>query len=411
MKHAKKRAFHFEKKSKKDDRKVLSYEELPLEQYEDTPEEKKKVNLDKKKILIACTIVVILVLAVVLVFTAGSCDSCSGIQNGAEFTENVSGSAVEPGNFQGFGEGLAYASDTGFVYLSSQGEVIYKEQLKFKTPVLKVAGSKAIVFDCGAKEFAVFSDTKKTYSGKTDSTVYLADITSEGVYALITDESGYNGKLTVYSPDNSVRYEYSFSDYYITSASLNSRGDEAVICGVSAEGGTFKSAVYVLSFKQQGAKAFKSISQDIILDCDYLSDDAVCVVGKEKAYTLKGGDFSEFGSYSYEGMTLTAYDINSDMDRLTLSLSRSGDGRNCNIVILNARAEAENVLETDEKLTSLSTFKDRIAALSGSSVMLYNDKGELLENREVLANQKQLRFLSTHWLYVLGIDQITSIHF
>ena len=65
MKHSKKRAFHFEKKSKKDGRKVLSYEELPLEQYEDTPEEKKKVNLDKKKILIACTIVVILVLPVI----------------------------------------------------------------------------------------------------------------------------------------------------------------------------------------------------------------------------------------------------------------------------------------------------------------------------------------------------------
>ena len=126
---------------------------------------------------------------------------------------------------------------------------------------------------------------------------------------------------------------------------------------------------------------------------------------------LIGGSIAKAIRLNLPDTKIIAYDINSDMDRLTLSLSRSGDGRNCNIVILNARAEAENVLETNEKLTSLSTFKDRIAALSGSSVMLYNDKGELLENSEVLANQKQLRFLSTHWLYVLGIDQITSIHF
>ncbi len=411
MKSSKKKAFHFEKKSKKDDRKVLSYEELPLEDYEKDSEEKAKIKLDKKKILIACTVIVALVLVVVLIFTAGSCASCSGIQDGVEFTHTVSGSTVEAGNFTGFSGGLAYVSDTGFVYLSSKGEVVYKEQLKFKTPVLRVADSKALVYDSGAKEFSIFNDSKKLYSGKTESTIYMADITSEGVYALITDSSGYNSKLTVYSLDNTVRYAYSFSDYYITSVALNSTGEEAVVCGVSAESGIFKSAVYVLNFKQQGNKAFKSISNDIILDCAFLSDDAICAVGREKAYSLKGRDFSEFGVFSYEDMTLTAYDINEDMDRLTLSLSRSGDGRNCNVIILNARAEVENTLETEEKITSLSTFKDRVVTLNSGSVMLYNDRGELLDTREVSANQKQLRLLSTRWLYVLGIDQITSICF
>ncbi len=409
MKTPKRKAFHFEKKRKYNDRKVLSYEELPLEEYEKDSDNKSELKLSKKKILIALGIVAALVLAVVLVFTAGSCTSCSGIRDAQEFSHTISGSTVEAGNFTGFAKGLAYASDTGFVYMSSKGDIIYKEQLKFKTPMLRVSDSKAIVFDSGAKEFALFDENKKIYSGKTDSTLYLADITADGVYALITDANGYDGKLSVYTADNTIRYAYSFSDYYITSVALNSKGEEAVVCGVRAEGGIMKSAVYVLNFKEQGTKAFKSISDDIILDCAFLSDNVICAVGEKKAYTLRGSDFSDFKSYSYEDMVLTAYDINEDMDRLTLSLSRSGDGRNCNIVILNSKAEADKIIETDNKLISLSSFKNRVATLSGNSVSLYNDRGELMLTKETSLNLKQLRLMSANWAFALGLDQIISI--
>lgn len=410
MSSIKKKAGHYRKEEKKtkNQREVLSYEQLPLDEYE--KQEKSSVVIDKKKVIIAIVILVVLVLSVVLYFTGGSITSCTGTTGTKQtFTSTVIGSSIDAGNFRVLSDGVCYMSDTDFVSLSSSGEQLFSEQHGLAHPILKTKGSKALAYDLGSNTISIYSASGKEYTFESENAIYLADITSGGTYALVTEAMGYNAKLSVYAADNTIKYAYSFADYYITSMALNSGGTGAVVCGVSADEGTTVSAVYVLDFTKEEPVAKHLVSGDMIFDCDYLSGSSVCVVGSSATYICNGSDFGRIQKNSYNQMTLTAYDINSDVGVAVVSLSRSGDGRNCNLEYINSSGTIEKTIETEMAVSSVSAFKDRVAVSSAMNISLYRSNGSLVSTYETESTNKQVRLYSSSGVYILGLDQIIGI--
>lgn len=408
MKGFKKKPNHYAEKKKKDTRKVLSFEELPLEEYE-KEQSAPAVKLDKKKVIIASAIVLALVLVVTLYFSRGTISSCIGRGRSDDFTHSLSGSNVQSGNFRDFAGGVAYVSERGFTCLNSKGDEVYTESLGYITPVLRTCSDAAITYDLGAKGFAVFSKDKQIYKSETEDNIYLADITEDFDYALVTEGGGYNAKLFVYSSDNTLKYTYSFADYYITSVALNKDATEAVVCGVTAQNGAEQSCVYILDFASENPKAFKNFSDDTVFDCEYLSSNSVCAIGSEGVYVLKGRGYEEMITNAFGGMTLTAYDINTDLSAVTVSLSRSGDGRNCTIEHIDRNGTTDKTIETQLKITAMSTYKDRISAVDGRNVYVYKQSGDLILSKELSAEGKSINMISLYRMYMLTTDDIVSV--
>ncbi|MGN0453287.1 MAG: DUF5711 family protein [Ruminococcus sp.] len=408
MKFNKKKPVHFREKEKKDTREVLSYEQLPLDDYEKENIKKPQVKLNKKKLLIAAAILVALVLSVLAVFGGMSIFSCAG-NSSENFNVQISGSTVTNGNFRLFSKGLSYVSDTSFVYINNKGEEQYKAHIGYSAPVLKVADDIALIYDLGGKGFSICSDVKVEYSGEAKDNIYLGDITSDSSYALVTETNGYNSKLSVYNPEHQLKYTYSFSEYYITSMALNENATGAVVCGISADNGTEISMMYVLDFTEEEPVAKHKIRSDLIFDCDYLSTSSVCAIGSHASYIANGSKFSKLSTVSYNQMTLTAYDINSQIGSLSLSLSRSGDGRNCSIEYINASAKSEKTIETDLKISSISSYKDRIAVSDNSTLTLYDNSGEVISSAEIPAYIVGIRLGNLNSVYMLGLSDILGL--
>lgn len=406
-----KKANHYRNdKKKKDERQVMSFEELPLDEYEN--QETSAIRLDKKKVFIALGIIVLLVLCVLLYFCRGSLSSCvNGISTGNSFTSNVSGSSVDAGNFRTFSQGLCYASDTGFICLDSEGRELFSTQHGFASPVMKTSDSAALVYDLGSTGFLIADTAHVIYSSDAEYNIYLADIAPDMSYALVTEESGYNAKLSAYTSEHKIRYSYSFSEYYITSMALSPDGSGAVICGISADEGNSVSVIYVVDFGKEEPVAKHIVAGDLIFDCNYLSRNAVCAIGSDASYVANGSKFSELCKKSYSQMTLTAYDINTDVGVLALSLSRSGDGRNCSVEYVNASGQTEKTIETDLALISVSTYKDRLAVCDTKGVHLYRYNGELLSSKEINSDCKQIRLASANYVYILGLSDINGLSF
>ncbi len=397
-------------KKKKDDRKVMSFEELPLDEYE--KEDESSIKLDKKKLLIALGIIVLLVLCVVLYFTRGNISSCvDNLSKGKNFTSVVSGSNVDAGNFRVFSEGLCYASDTGFITLDSDGNEIFSTQHGFARPVMKTADDIALVYDLGSTGFMLADSTRVIHTADAEDNIYLADVASDMSYALVTEESGYNARLSAYTAEHKIRYAYSFSEYYITSMAISPDGSGAVVCGISADKGSSVSIIYVVDFSKEEPIAKHLITGDMLFDCDYLSRNSVCAIGSTSSYVVNGSKFSGLNKKSYSQMTLTAYDINTDVGVLALSLSRSGDGRNCSVEYVNSSGKTEKTIETDKALISVSTYKDRLAVCDTQGVHLYRYNGDLLSSEQVNADCKQIRLATTNYVYILGLSDINGLSF
>lgn len=409
----KKKAGHYAekkpKKEKKDKREVLSFEELPLDEYEKKNNKETKIKLDFKKIIIAAAIVFVLVLSVFVFFNHGTLSGCTGANRSSDsFTAAVSGTSVDAGNFRIFDSGLLYSSDTNIVSLKSDGEERFNVQHGFAKPIVKTVGSKSLAYDLGSDDFKIIGSNGVEFSASVENKIYLADIASNGAYALVTEVKDYNAKLTAFNNKNKRTYAYSFADYHITSMGLDSDGTRAVVCGVSADNGLQTGVIYVIDFKKEEPLAKHIVSDDLVYDCKFLSDGSVCVIGQEGTYICNSKSFEHIEKISYNEMSLTAYDFNSDIGVASLALSRSGDGSNCNILYVNTSGEIEKTIETDHSIHSLSTYKNRIAISDANKVYLYNNSGELLESYDC-KTIKQIRLYSVNGFYILGHNGISGV--
>lgn len=409
----KKKAGHYRekenKKPKKNDRKVLSFEELPLEEYEKNTDV--EVKITKKKVIIACIIIFCLFISMFLYFGWDNLSSCAGSTGAkSDFTVNVIGSSVDAGNISTVPGGLYYTSDSDFIYLDYKGSTVHDAQHDFARPILKTSGDKALIYDLGSMSYAVYSADGEYATAESEYKLYLADITSDGSYAFVTEAKGYNSKLSAYSADNKIKYGYSFAEYYITSMALNADATGAVVCGVSTNNGAQESVIYVLDFTKEEPVA-KHVVKDFIFDCDYISQSSVCAVGNEATYVCNQSKFSKLNTISYEGMLLTAYDINSDIGNVVVSLSRSGDGRNCNIEYISTSGKIEKNIETEYAVTSIDTYKDRVTLADSTNVYLLKSDGKFIESYTAVDTCKQVCMRNTNSVYILGLGSVYSIKF
>lgn len=407
------RGKYAKKKAKKLNRDVISYEEVPLDDYE--KETTRVSTVDAKKIV---KIVIVLLILGLIVFAFANRSSLTpenisnwfkydvlGQGEGGGYPVHIVGTNVDANNMITVGNTVSYASDTSFVTLSSNASEIENRQLSYATPVISNNGNNMIVYNLGGKEYNVGTTNEITHTGKTEDNIFTGDISGSGVYGIVTQKSGYLSKLYVFDKDNNQTYAYSFSDYYITSLSINSSGTQCAACGISAKDGSFSSVVYVLDFTQEEPLGMYEINENVIYSAEYLSSNEVCLIGDTASYVLNVSDGS-LNENSYNQMTLTAYEINESTGNFSISLSRTGDGHSCTVKTFNSKGEAVSEIETDYKISALTLQKGNIYMLENNIVHCYDYSGNEKSSGEAGSGAKQIKVFSDETVLVLGVNEI-----
>lgn len=389
---------------------------------EETPHRSERKSSKKKlskKQIIAAIIIVVLLFGVVF-FAANperfSFESISnfvnyGILNNnseEEFPLNIQGESITAGNFIRKGHDICYSSDTRTQQLNSYGKSVFSLPHAFINPVVCTSQKKTIVFNLGSTGFQIISDKSIIYSEDTADNILTADIIDTGTYALVTQSSGYLSKLYVYNEKNEQIFAYSFADYYVTSVSLNSKGDHAVVAGVSALNGMNICSLYLLDFTADTPVYFSEFENNIIYDVRYINDRNACAVGKNASYMFNTSN-GESEIYDYEGKALTAYDINVDTDTYTISISNSGDGRNCEIVSFNSAGKKDKSFDVEQKIIDLSSYKGRVALLTNDDVMLYSKDGKKYNSKTLRSDPHSVVMYTGSDVYVLCTGYIDTI--
>lgn len=406
-----------ERKNKKNTRDVMSYEDMPLDDYE---QEKTEISPEAvKKIIIGLCIALV---AGLIVFAFSNRDKLTWdnistwwtyevLGNaGNGYPVNIVGSEVTSGNFSVSQGHIAYSSDTSFVTLNSTGNEVADIQLKFAKPVMKSNGNKYLTYGLGSTGFQIQSFDSKLYSGEAESDIYAGDIASNGVYCLVTEGNGYLTTLYVFDENNNRIYKYYFSEYYITSVTLNSNGSGCVASGITSSDGAVSTGIYVLDFKNEEPIAVYKINDDGVIDGKYLNDSRVVLIGQAASYLVKIGD-ENYITNSYEDRTLVNYCFNPDTNTYTVALSRSGDGRSCALLQYNENGENKCAIDTEYTVDSLSSYKGAIAVLDGNTAYVYNTDGSQTFVGNTGTGSKKIVLTSDSTAYVLSVNQIRFIDF
>lgn len=406
------KARYGEKKAIKNERDVISYEDMPLDDYE---QEKTEISPEAiKRILIGVGVAIVAGLIVFAfsnrdkltwdnISTWWTYDVLGNAGNG--FPVNIVGSEVTASNLSVTQGRVAYASDTSFVTLNSTGSEVANIQLRYSTPVMKASGNKYLTYGLGSTGFQIQSFDEKLYTGEESENIFTGDIASNGVYCLVTEGNGYLSSLYVYNKNNNRIYKYSFSEYYITSVALNSDGSGGAACGITSEGGAVSSAVYLLDFSKEEPKSVYTISGDSVIDCEYLGDSRVALIGQSASYIIKYGD-ENYITNSYEDRTLANYCFNTDTQTYTIALSRSGDGRSCALLQYNSNGDNKCSVDTEYSAESISSYKGVIGILDDNIVYVYSMDGKQRYAYNVGTGSKKVILTGESEACVLSANQI-----
>lgn len=403
------------RKPTKNERDIMSYEDMPLDDYE---QEKTEISpAAVKKIIVG---ICIALAAGLLVFAFANRDKLTWdnistwwtydvLGNaGHGYPVNIVGSEVSQGNFAVSQGHVAYSSDTSFITLNSSGSEIANFQLRHSTPVMKSSGNRFLTYGIDTKDFEVNSIDKNLFKGEAEGNIYTGDIASNGTYCFVTEGSGYLSVLYVFNSNNNRIYKYYFSEYYITSVSLKEDGSGCIACGFTTYNGAMLTGVYVLDFDKDKPVSSYKIPNDGVIDCKYLSSNRAVVIGQTASYIIKVGD-KDYITDSYEDKSLANYCINPDNSTFTLALSRSGDGRSVELSGFNDNGENMYKIATDYKADSISVYKGTIAVLDGNTVYAYNQNGNLLYTANAGTGSKKIILTSDKHAYVLSVNQVRFI--
>lgn len=410
MKKQKKREEH-------SDREVLSYEDMPLEErVESRP---KKPRKSHKKAIIAVLLIIVVVFAAVFIFAGTDKLSWHNIRNYVkygilnqkseeQFPVSVQGENVDIGNFTRMGQDVCYASDTKLQIVNNYGRFEYSAQHGFLNPVLKTSDQYALIFSLGATGFQINDYEKVLYTGEAEERIITADINNKGDYAIVTTSNGYLSKMQVFDKENEKIFGYSFADYYVTAVSVAPNGKSAVVSGLSALNGAEISSVYVLDFTKDKPVYQDEIEENIFYDVQFLDDTYACAVGNGAACGIntKTGDVKQM---QYEGKHLTCYTFNRDTSTFSISLSRSGDGRKCEIYSFKNDGSLSDSFETDLIVKSISSYKGRVALLTPDMICLYSKDGTAVSEQEMTTEPRAVVLYTSNDAYVLDTNEISTI--
>lgn len=324
------------------------------------------------------------------------------------FPEAIQGSMIQAGNFDRMGSYLCYTSDTNFYVLNCYGATTLSTQISYTNPVLYCCDERSIVYSLGDKGFQISSKDEVIYTGEAENNILTACVNNKGMYALVEEYDGYLSKLFIFDENNEQIYAYSFADFYITSVSINEDGHRAALTGITALDGKELSAVYVLDITKQEPVFFQKVEDTFMYKVSLFGDNHGCAIGNHSCVGFKVSS-GEMNLTLYEGKTLTAYTVNRTNNTFNISLSRSGDGRNCDILTFDQIGIEIGRNETSLPVTSVSAFKGNIAALAESEIYLFSRDGYQKSVRNAGLDPHVVILYTRKDAFVLGVADIIRI--
>ncbi len=400
--------------NKAKDRKYTSYEDAPLEEYEETMPA--PTNLTKKFINVFLILFVAVLGALAFfyidVLTPENIShwfhyELLGKTEGKGYPIRYEGISINSENFDLIGGTPVYCSDTSVVMLNNNAGDYQNIQHAFAKPILKTNGNYAVVYNSDAIGYKIMTRNDELYSNSADKKILDCDITSSGSFATLTYGNDYLSALTVYKSDNSKRYSYSFADYYVNRVSLSNDNSKAALSGVSANNGGLISVIYILDFNQENYLQKYEVEDSYIYDLCYLDNGNVIAVGETGSYYVDVGSGKKYDHY-FDNRTLTTFILQRKLGAL-LSLSDNPDGRSCDIVSIDPDGKKEFAFSTNKKLISFDYNGGVVSALFPSEIVLYDSKGQQLAGSTVSADTRKICLSDDHkTVYSLGKSEISK---
>lgn len=271
--------------------------------------------------------------------------------------------------------GLLCCSGAGIRLFSDSGAKYADKPVSLAAPAAAAAGAWSLAYDVGGQVLIVFRGKEEAFTLQLSDgkTLLSARINSSGYLAVISQESGYKGAVTVYNDQFQRLVQLNISSGFLTDAAVLSDNHTLMTAAIGQEGSTFQSELlfYSLDDFTEGEipvpAAALSLDSDLALDLLERSGTLWALCENKLLAVTAAGELR--GSYDFSDRYLKEFSLEGD-GFAALLLGRYRAGTQADLAVVSADGSAD-ILPISEQILSLSAAGRYIALLTADRLDIY----------------------------------------
>lgn len=278
-------------------------------------------------------------------------------------------------------DGLLVCSPIYARVYSSSGTLVIDQPVSMERPVALSAGDSALLYDAGGRSLFLFSDEPEPFSLTLEEggSILSASLNASGWLAVVSQESGHRGSVTVYDASHAPVLQINLSSSFVSDAVVSPDNSWVAVSTLGlSETGSFDSQINLYRLdrgEEEIAPDYTcSTGNNMGLGLRWTGS-GIWQLG-ENSLCLVGSDGSLRGSYDYAGRFLKAFSLEGD-DYAVLLLGKYRAGSAAELVVVDAKGAVTASLSLSEQVLSLSASGRYISVLTAGRLTIYDQNLEV----------------------------------
>ena len=358
-----------------------------------------RTNPNRKNIIKAAALIAIIIAAAVIYnscgFGGGSLKNIYSAEVGANYRMTDSDGGVIIVNYD------------GAKLISESGEVRSSVENRMSSPHVSTSGGYMLMYDKDGYNVALYRDMKKVYLYECDRIVKNARVNKNGYAVLVSDETGYNARITVLTPKGKVEYIWKIGDVYVVDADISPDNQRLAVAAISTDTGVIvETLIFADTYKEQEL-ARATAEGSVPLRIKFTSSGGVITVSDDKLSSYSSSGEQKW-SVPFESRLLKSFDIE-DSGNTVLALSGI---KNNTIIQTYTKGGAKSGEYTTESEVKFIDAKGKyIAVFEPSKISVITFSGKLAEEYKTQKDFKEMLMLGRKKILLLGTDGIDLLRY
>ncbi len=244
-------------------------------------------------------------------------------------------------------------NNEGMSLVDKRGETLWNVPLPITSPMVFIEGEYILLIDARGKTAHLYKGEKEVSFALTENEILTASLNKKGTFALVTPETGYKGKVAVYSKNGEEIFNWHSGEGYISAIDLS---DKNILAVSQVRTDNLLSRVVEINVRS-GKEVFIFDKEDVIFASLDFGENGEIVALSEKALVGISKSGKERFSVDLRGMDIKYYDIKGE----DIIIASEGLLNNTVINRYTRRGREKKALECGEELQNITSFGNRIA--------------------------------------------------
>lgn len=268
---------------------------------------------------------------------------------------------------------LLIANNEGLTLINSSGAVVWELEIVTKSPIVKVAGKYILVADRDGNNVYIASNGRIVAKVSIEQSIINANVNPHGVFTIVSTETGYKNKVTVYTTKGEEFYTWKVSENYILDTAVSRNGRYLAASTISTAEDKLSGGVVIIDIDNSSLVAENSFDNKFYVGLVFNDDNSLVAIGDNdaKIFSVKG---EEIRTINYYDRTLQKFDYSAG-DNIVLSFL---NGRNTSTIeSYSAKGIIKGKCELEFTADFLGAANSRIMACSKREVVLTTHNGSI----------------------------------